>query len=390
MESAVRRFRNAVYAEQSVAAAECRGGEPVLFENVGKSPVSVTVHDAEIIGNGLGDEGRAETAVRGEPRQRTPFGVEQGQIARLPPRSFCHLRQNASVHFLPERLFEGNEFFRKRAQRLLVVFIGFDKLLYKVAAVFHAVTEYDVGGVMVRGNKVERNAVLFAILAHVGNMRVVARGGASHPIEFVHGFDRFCRNGVQFVIIRHRTRPKAALFHAAFAAEVGLVPHLEKPSAHLVAPVPFGDVANEGGNQKFPRQGIARRRGNALIMEDRLFARFQARRHKTQFHKGFHAYVQQKIENIVYVGERKLERTVEFFRHHAHVVVEKAVKADVTETEFPAALFELRAVIRPERRGRMATAHAKFPVTVVLVFFGTDIQIENHCFTLIVFSNYSI
>src|SRR5206468_4525561 len=65
------------------------------------------------------------------------------------------------------------------------------------------------------------------------------------------------------------------------AVEVGLVPYLEIPAAHLVLAVALLEMADEGGDQVVPGLGL-RMRGIAVPPEDFVFGGLQRLRREAQ------------------------------------------------------------------------------------------------------------
>ena len=81
-----------------------------------------------------------------------------------------------------------------------------------------------------------------------------------------------------------------------------------------------------------------------------------------------------KIENAVNVGKGQLVTFPEGrLFHDAHIVVEDAVKTDVTEAEFPRTSRKLYPIILAEGRRRVAASDAHLPISLDRICLGIDV-----------------
>ena len=104
-------------------------------------------------------------------------------------------------------------------------------------------------------------------------------------------------------------------------------------------------------------------------MENRAVAACQSLGHEAELNERLHADRKQEVINIVNVRKRiyQFVRKHRFF-DNTHVVVKKAVKAQIFEAELPVALREHLPVILAQCGRGMTAPDAHFPISVERLF----------------------
>ena len=95
-------------------------------------------------------------------------------------------------------------------------------------------------------------------------------------------------------------------------------------------------------------------------MESGLSGAGVSLRHKAQFHKRLHADVKKKVKDPIDVKERDL--CLSHARHqwrndHAHIIIQKSMKAQILKSDVPVRFFDLFLHICPQDRGSMTRTY---------------------------------
>ena len=255
-------------------------------------------------------------------RGRAPLGIVDGQIACLLAHRACLLAQDAA-----------------RALRKLRLGI--------VAGLAERVRR-----VMVRADEVGRQPVARAEAGERLHPGIRGGGRATDFQPAIDGLDRFRRVSVEFEIV--------VLLAAAERGQIGFVPDFKKPLPHFVDAVPADPVAHQFADQHRPLRVVLRRRDIGAVVEYRLVAGCERGRHEAQFDERPHADRQQKIEDLIGIGER-----IEEFRaladQRAHVVRQDAMEAHVLHAEVVVRPCQLCAPVGAQAQGRMAAPDRVLP-----------------------------
>lgn len=152
---------------------------------------------------------------------------------------------------------------------------------------------------------------------------------ASHLEAGVHVLDRVRGDLVQPVVgVLVGVLPEVA--------QVGFVPHLDRPGPHLVRAVAVDEVGERRAHQVGPLAQGAGRGDVAPPPEDRLLAGGQSGGHEPEFQERPDARVQVGVEHLVDVGEAVVDAAdalVLVGAVDSHAVAEQAVAADVPEAD---------------------------------------------------------
>ena len=146
--------------------------------------------------------------------------------------------------------------------------------------------------------------------------------------------------------------------------EVRLVPHLDRPAAHLLDAVAVDLVAQQRLDEGGPLAVVPRRRDVALPPEDRLVAGRELRRHEPELEERPDADREEEVVHLVDVRERVpgVRRAVDGVgAQHAHVVREQTVPADVPEADLLLHPRERVAVVGTQGEVHAAGADAGAP-----------------------------
>ncbi|OQB85162.1 MAG: hypothetical protein BWX86_02826 [Verrucomicrobia bacterium ADurb.Bin122] len=161
------------------------------------------------------------------------------------------------------------------------------------------------------------------------------------------------------------------------AIEVGLVPDLEIPGAHLVGAVALGDVAGEGRDKRLPFCVVLRRGDVAAPPEDRLRAARHRRGHEPQLDEGLHADALNEIEQLIHILPVVDRAALLVLLVHAHVVAEQAMETDVAETALRAHPAELTLPVGTQALVGTPGAHTEVVHAVHLALRGRDIGLDH-------------
>ena len=108
---------------------------------------------------------------------------------------------------------------------------------------------------------------------------------------------------------------------------------------------------------------VCRRSCVSLIMEHCGILALQAVWHEAQLNEGLHVDGEKKIKHTVDIGKRKLHAIAETLLYqHTHIVVEQAVEPHITKADLSLTLFQLLAVVLPQRSGSMAASYTQLPI----------------------------
>ena len=317
--------------DQAEAAVERIAHDALFLEHVGERPVA---HDLDLAGaladrvghprpheHGVGDVGQVGVAgvVLAEHQRHLRVGRGEDLLVHLVHRAADHVA----------------------ARDVLVA----------VEHVLRGVVAVDVGA-----EEIDRHVVLFRVRQEIRGPRALCGGRPADAQARVHRLQRAGGVVVQRVV-------GGLLRLAGPEADVRLVPHLEVPAGYLVDAVTRDQVAGEGGDHRVPLGVVLRRRAVGVIPELLQLVRVggQCRRHEAQLDEGLHAVLEQAVVDLVDVGEVVADRAVRVAVHHAHVVVEDAVEADVAEAGSLAHGVQVLAVIVAQRQRGAAGAEHGFP-----------------------------
>ncbi len=135
------------------------------------------------------------------------------------------------------------------------------------------------------------------------------------------------------------------------AVEIGLVPDLEEPAAHLRLAVALLDVGDEGGDEAAPSLRL-RVRGIAVPPEDLVVGRLQRLGREAQFDEGLDVTCEEVVIELVDGGPIVSDAPVWSLLHRAERVVENGVEAEVAKAELVDRGFELRlGIVAAHRAG---------------------------------------
>ena len=168
----------------------------------------------------------------------------------------------------------------------------------------------------------------FALIAVVWHE--VAGGGPTHAqlaVNTLHGADR---EAVEIEIVALGAVEEACL---GVEVQVGFVPHLEVPVAHLVQAVALHDMLGEGAHECFPlgdaRWVVAHAVAVPHLAQAVLFG--DEFGEEAEFHKGAHTNGEHTVKDLVDVLPVIDGIALAVLEIDAHIIVEESVHAQVLE-----------------------------------------------------------
>ena len=146
-----------------------------------------------------------------------------------------------------------------------------------------------------RAHEVCRYALRFAVAEERGNPRVVGRSGTADADPVIDVLQRIRRSLVQREIVGAASAPERL--------QIRLVPHLEKPLAHLADAVALLPVLGQRADERGPLRVVLRRRDIATVVKHRRRTRGERGRHEAQLDERPHSDREQKIPDAIRIHE---------------------------------------------------------------------------------------
>ena len=203
--------------------------------------------------------------------------------------------------------------------------------------------------VSVIGNEVEREFLLVAVVDQFLDEDRARAGGAADGVILVDGF-----HGLGGMFVEFEVFGETVFFgETPEDIEVRFIPDLETPGLDFIRAVTVGPVLDERPDEGIPLLVFFRRGHVGFPPEDRILVFAVAFiletvgreffRHESEFDEGLHADGEQEIVHIINIHEVVDGIAFLILGVHAHFIVEQAVRAKITESEFLVAVFQLLA-----------------------------------------------
>ncbi len=202
------------------------------------------------------------------------------------------------------------------------------------------------------GDEIGGQPFPLAEVEELGDPRVLRRRRPAYPEPRVDSFDGLHGVPVELEVVRLGPGPEVM--------EVGLVPALEEPLAHLARAVAVDPVADELLDQRPPLPVVPGRRDVSLVAEYGVAARGERLGHEGELDEGPHSVGEQEVHVAVGV-EELIEELLVLADQRPHQVREDAVEAHVAEAELPVAAGQLGLPVGAQRQWRVAAAHRVLP-----------------------------
>ena len=228
------------------------------------------------------------------------------------------------------------------------------------------------------GRRLDRLVVVLAVVARV---RHEHRGGrTADPQGRVDRLQCPRRRFVELEVLGAGARPEVR-------HQVGLVPDLERPRAHLVDAVALDPVLDGRRDEVDPGPHVVRGAAVSLPPEERLGLRGELARHEAEFDEGPCPHVEDGVEDLVDVSEgedrlrqrrRRPEAAAVGCAVHEHVVVEEPVEPHIAGTQSVHRFAEVALPVRTQRLVRPPRAEAHAP-DVMQRHVGRRPAVDHEC-----------